>query len=146
MSATPVPQSPVVPQPSLLSRAVELWWVKIPAKLRRYSLLLGAMWSDGVYLTAWPRLATALLAGVFLFGFIEGGTHWSYRTIVGSNGFAGNVLAPAATADNWGGRTRFAFAEILHLLIVAVGIGSLSANLGLTLVIGYALGDIFGRE
>jgi hypothetical protein len=51
-------------------------------------------------------------------------------------------LAPSATADNWGGPTRLVFAENLVLLMVAVGLGSLSANLGLTLVIGYILGDL----
>src|SRR5690349_10911365 len=77
---------------------VDYWWIRVPARLRRYSVLLWAAWSDGVYLTAWPRVALALVCAVFLFGFLEGTTHWSYRTIVGSNGFAGNVLASSATA------------------------------------------------
>ncbi len=132
--------SPTIPGSP--AQFVELWWGTIPRKLRRYSTLLWAVWSDGAYLTAWPRLATTLVIAVLLFGFIEGGTHWSYRTIVGSNGFAGNVLAPSATADGWGGPTRIVFADNLLLLMVAVGLGSLSANLGLTLVIGYALGDV----
>ncbi|HVO81580.1 MAG TPA: hypothetical protein VMT28_12665 [Terriglobales bacterium] len=125
------------------TRFVDWWWVDVPCKLRQWSTLLWAAWSDGIYLTAWPRVATVLVFAVFLFGFVEGNTHWSYRTIVGSNGFAGNVLAPSATANNWGGPTRLVFAENLVLLLVAVGVGSLSANLGLTLVLGYALGDIF---
>jgi hypothetical protein len=124
------------------TRFVDYWWVKIPVNLRRYSMLLWAAWSDGIYLTAWPRIATTLVIAALLFGFAEGITHWSYRTIVGTNGFAGNVLAPSATADNWGGPTRLVFAENLVLLMVAVGLGSLSANLGLTLVIGYILGDL----
>jgi hypothetical protein len=127
---------------SFCSKFVEFWWIAIPGKLRRYSTLLWSTWSDGVYLTAWPLVALALVLAAFLFGFIEGSTHWSYRTIVGSNGFAGNVLAPSAEADGYGGPTRIVFADNLVLLIVAVGIGTLSANLGLTLVIGYALGDI----
>jgi hypothetical protein len=125
-------------------RFVNFWWVEIPLKLRRYSSLLGAAWSDGIYLTAWPRLATILVFALFLFGFAEGATHWSYRTIVGTNGFAGNVLAPMATADDWGGPSHLVFAGNLLLLIIGVAFGTLSANLGITLVIGYAFGDLFG--
>src|SRR5581483_589987 len=152
MTTTPT-GAPVAPEPSRapsdanvtrtpLARFVDFWWVQIPAKLRRYSLLLWAAWSDGIYLTAWPRMATCLVLALFLFGFAEGITHWSYRTIVGTNGFAGNVLAPMATADDWGGPTHLVFADNLLLLIVAVAAGTVSANLGLTLVIGYAIGDI----
>jgi len=139
----PIPSIVLSPQPaSFADRFVDFWWVRIPARLRRFSTLLWAAWSDGIYLTAWPRVATALVFGVFLFGFVEGSTHWSYRTIVGWNGFAGNVLAPAATANDWGGPTRYMFADNLVLLMVAVGVGSLSANLGLTLVLGWVLGDL----
>jgi len=151
MTTTPA-GIPAAPAPSPASsdaketlpvRFVNFWWVEIPAKLRAYSTLLWAAWSDGMYLTAWPRIATALVIVVFLFGFAEGATHWSYRTIVGSNGFAGNVLASSAEADGYGGPTRLVFADNLVLLMVAVGLGTLSANLGLTLVIAYSLGDIF---
>ncbi len=144
--------APVAPDPSLQGtdtnsatfpvRFVEFWWVRIPATLRAYSTLLWAAWSDGLYLTAWPRLAVTLVFAVFLFGFAEGLTHWSYRTIVGSNGFAGNVLAPMATANDWGGPTHLIFADNLVLLMVAVLVGTASANLGVTLVIGYLVGDI----
>jgi hypothetical protein len=127
---------------TLAARVVDFWWVEIPGKLRGYSTLLWAAWSDGNYLSAWPRIATVLVIATLLFGFGEGITHWSYRTIVGTNGFSGNVLAPSATADNWGGPTRLVFAENLLLLMVGVGLGSISANLGLTLVIGYVLGDL----
>src|SRR5256885_10418458 len=136
----PSPTSPGAKVTTFPARFVDFWWVQIPAKLRRYSTLLWAAWSDGIYLTAWPRVATVLVFAVFLFGFVEGGTHWRYRTIVGTNGFAGNVLAPMATANNWGGPTGLVFADNLLLLMVAVGLGSLSANLGITLVLGYALG------
>jgi len=125
-------------------RFVNFWWVEIPLKLRRYSTLLWAAWSDGIYLTAWPRLATTLVFVVLMFGFAEGATHWSFRTIVGTNGFAGNVLAPMATANDWGGPTHLVFADNLLLLIVGVALGTLSASLGIALVIGYAAGDLFG--
>ena len=144
MRQSPTPHSTAsTPERRAFSgRFVDLWWVTIPTKLRRYSILLWTAWSDGIYLTAWPRVATILVLAVFLFGFIEGGTHWRYRTIVGTNGFAGNVLAPMATANDWGGPTGLVFADNLLLLIIAVGLGSLSGNLGITLVLGYALGDI----
>jgi hypothetical protein len=57
----------------LATRFVDFWWVEIPSKLRRYSVMLWAAWSDGVYLTAWPRLALVLVCAVFLFGFTEDG-------------------------------------------------------------------------
>jgi hypothetical protein len=126
-----------------VTRFVDFWWVTIPLRLRRRSTLLWAAWSDGLYLTAWPRLATILVFAVVVFGFAEGATHWSFRTIVGTNGAAGNVLAPMATANNWGGPTHLIFADNLLLLITGVGLGTLSANLGITLVIAYALGDLF---
>ncbi|MGH7605680.1 MAG: hypothetical protein ACRENK_17010 [Gemmatimonadaceae bacterium] len=121
---------------------MNFWWLEIPLNLRRFSTLLWAAWSDGLYLTAWPRLATLLVFAALAFGFAEGATHWSYLTIVGTNGFAGNVLAPMATANDWGGGAHVVFADNLVLLMVAVAVGSLSANLGVTLVLGYALGDI----
>jgi len=128
---------------SFSGRFVNFWWVEIPARLRRYSTLLWVAWSDGIYLTAWPRIATMLVVAVFLVGFGEGATHWSFRTIVGTNGISGNVLAPMATANDWGGPTHLVFADNLLLLVTAVAFGTLSANLGITLVIGYAVGDLF---
>lgn len=154
MSTSPTPVSiqqsesnriPLAQRPKTFAdRFVNFWWVEIPLKLRRYSTLLGAAWSDGIYLTAWPRLATILVFAVLMFGFAEGATHWSFRTIVGTNGFAGNVLAPMATANDWGGPTHLVFADNLLLLMIGVAFGTLSANLGITLVIGYAVGDLFG--
>lgn len=128
-AATTVPQNAVTAQqPSWLSEAVELWWVRIPAQLRRYSVLLWAAWSDGVYLTAWPRLSLVLPLAVLAFGLFEGMTHWSLLTI-------GDMTLTR------GGGPVVAFAQILPLLVIAVFVGSLSGNLGLSLVIGYALGD-----
>jgi hypothetical protein len=138
MTTTPA-AAPVAPAPSAASpdakgvnfsaRLVDFWWIKIPAKLRGYSTLLMAAWSDGMYLTAWPRTAATLVVAVFFFGFIEGGTHW---TFVGLNGY-GLVSGVHAIS----------FAEMFPLLLVAAFLGPLSANLGLMLVIGFALGDFF---
>jgi hypothetical protein len=112
-----------------ITRFVDLWWIQIPGKLRSYSHTLWAVWSDGIYLTAWPRVAITLVFLVFLFGLVEGGTHWSF---VGLNGYGlvGHFHAVS-------------FAEMFPLLVVAVLLGSLSTNLGLMLVIGFALGDFF---
>jgi hypothetical protein len=132
MSATPAS----TPEPTSVSANakaqmsggfVDWWWVKIPAKLRAYSTVLWAAWSDGIYLTAWPRTAMILVFAVFVFGFIEGGTHW---TVVGLNGY-GLVSGVRAVS----------FAEMFPLMLLAVFLGSLSTNLGLMLVIGFALGD-----
>lgn len=138
MTATPA-GSPSEPQFGLESlraklqtapaRFVDFWWIGIPAKLRAYSPSLWAAWSDGIYFTAWPRTAAMLVAVVFLFGFMEGGTHW---TVVGLNGY-GLVSGVRAVS----------FAEMFPLLVLAAFLGALSANLGLMLVAGFALGDFF---
>ncbi len=112
-----------------ITRFVDFWWIQIPGKLRAYSKTLWAVWSDGVYLTAWPRMAAILVFAVFAFGFFEGGTHWSMLSL---NGYG---LAS--------GFHSASFAQMLPLMALAVLLGSLSANLGLMLVIGFALGDFF---
>jgi len=113
---------------------VDVWWVNIPAKLRRYSLLLWAAWSDGTYLTAWPRVAVVIPIAVFLFGMIEGATHWTF-VVLQSYGARWDIIyvghGPYATV----------FAEILPLLVLAAFLAPLSANLGLMLATGYAIGD-----
>lgn len=111
------------------TRFVDLWWIQIPGTLCAYSRTLWAVWSDGIYLTAWPRLATILVFAIFAVGFIEGGTHWS---ILSLNGYG---LAK--------GFHSASFAQMLPLMMLAVVLGSLSVNLGFMLVIGFALGDFF---
>jgi hypothetical protein len=106
---------------------LEAWWLAIPRKLRPYSRTLSLAWSNGLYLTAWPRLAVALPLITLLFGFFEGATHWSPLTIDGSH------LSTTLTA--------VAFMQMFPLLFLAVLLGSLSADLGLMLVLGFALGD-----
>jgi hypothetical protein len=110
-------------------RFVNFWWVQLPNKLRPYSPMLWAASSDGIYLTAWPRIAAILVLITLVFGFTEGGTHW---TLIGLNGYA--FVSPFHAVS---------FAEMFPLLLLAVFLGSLSANLGLMLVIGFALGDFF---
>lgn len=107
--------------------AIELWWVKIPEQLRIYSRTLWAVWTDGMYLTPWSRLAMILPLGALLLGFVEGATHWSLLTL-GNDKVS--LFDPPVI-----------FAQSVPLLFIAVLLGSLSAHLGLMLVCGYALGD-----
>lgn len=119
---------PEIQDRSLLSNtAIDSWWLGIPRKLRVYSPLLSAMWTDGVYLTAWPRVALVLPLAVLLLGFTEGATHWSPLTIDGAH------LSTSTTA--------VAFMQIFHLLFIAVVLGSMSAHLGLMLAAGFAAGE-----
>lgn len=108
---------------------VRRWWVGIPAVLRRYSALLAVAWSDGRYIVAWPRLAQFLPLLALAFGLFEGATHWAPAP---TNSWGFNLIETRATT----------FAQIAPLLCVSVVLGALSANLGLTLVLGYAVGDI----
>jgi len=126
----PIPQSEQ-PEPKGLSlfssAAVERWWVQIPARLNRYSSLLSDVWSDGIYLTAWPRVAILLPLISLVFGFVEGASHWSFLT-VGENSVSSSIPVVA-------------FAQVLPLVVIGAVVGSLSSNAGLMLVLGYALGD-----
>jgi hypothetical protein len=121
-------QHPVSPPGSNSGIAlfVERWWVDIPGVLRRYSLLFSEAWSDGIYLTAWPLQSALAPLVVLLIGLIEGVTHWSL--INDSISF---------------GQPAIAFTELLPLMIFTAAVGAISANLGLMVVLGYAIGDLF---
>ena len=106
--------------------AVEFWWARVPARLDRYSALLSVAWSDGIYLVSWPRIAMLLPLTALIFGFVEGVSHFKFLSIMD----VGISFAPAAV-----------FAQSLPLVIIAAFVGSLSANAGLMMVLGYALGD-----
>jgi len=106
---------------------LEAWWVQIPGKLRPYSQTLWAVWSDGMYLTAWPRAALVLPWAALLLGFVEGATHWSLLTL-GNDKVS--LSDPAVI-----------FAQCAPMLFIVALLGSLSAQLGLMLASGYALGD-----
>jgi hypothetical protein len=120
------------PSSSLMARiyspaALDLWWVRIPARLRRYSVTLSAAWADGIYLTAWPRLAVSLSIVAVVIGCSLGAAHWSPYVIGdGSIATTGPIIV---------------FAESLPFLFVAAILGSLSAHLGVMLTLGYVIGD-----
>jgi hypothetical protein len=132
MGSTAAPLKKNIPPQGWRSRLfspelVEFWWLGVPRRLRPYSAILSNAWSDGIYLTAWPRAAILLPAVVLLFGFFEGVTHWSPLTV--SNTSLSTTLVAVSLM------------QIVHLLIIAAVLGSLSADLGLMLVVGFALGD-----
>src|SRR5437763_1921010 len=82
MSEVAIPQpTSSVRKPSWSAKFFEIWWFRIPHGLRRYSTVLSLAWSDGTYLTAWPRLATVLPIAVFAFGLLEGATHFAFLWI-----------------------------------------------------------------
>jgi hypothetical protein len=104
---------------------LEYWWIRIPALLRDTSVLLSEAWRDGIYLTRWPGVGLVAPLMAFLLGAIEGATHWT----ISINQF----YDPQSVA----------FTELFLFLICAATIGAFSANLGLQLTLGYALGDFF---
>jgi hypothetical protein len=105
---------------------VEIWWVRIPAALRRYTRTLADIWQDGFYLTIWPRVTLAFPAAALLLGIMEGLTHW----------------APAIIPNLTNEGEAISFTELFPFMVAAAFIGALSANAGLLLVLGYALGDL----
>jgi len=110
---------------SFLSTAIEKWWVHIPARLDRCSSLLSDAWADGMYLTAWPWVAMLPLLSLIL-GVVEGVGHFKFLSIWD----VGMSYGPA-----------YVFAQSLPLVIIAAFVGTLSADAGLMLVLGYVLGD-----
>jgi hypothetical protein len=50
---------------------LDRYWVHVPGRLRRYSAPLAAAWSDGLYLTAWPRLSVWLSLILFFLGMLD---------------------------------------------------------------------------
>lgn len=111
---------------SFLSAAIEKWWVYIPARMDRYSSLLSNALTDGIYLAAWPRVAMLLPFLALILGVVEGVGHFKLLSIWD----VGMSYGPA-----------YVFAQSLPLVIAAAFVGTLSANAGLMLVLGYALGD-----
>jgi hypothetical protein len=104
------------------------WWVHIPTVLRPYSGWLAAAWSDGDYFLKWPILAVALPTAMLVIGLFEGATHWSPLTIG----------ADTLSSSN----EPIVFAQMLLFLVLLVVVASLSANLGLILVLGFAVADL----
>src|SRR5712692_9639137 len=111
--------------PGQIRQWQEFWWGDLPARLRRYNVLLSEAWRDGVYLTRWPIVGIVLPLVAFVIGGIDGATHWTP--------IIDHVYDPQSVA----------FTELLPFMVCAAVAGALSANLGLLLTLGYALGDFF---
>ncbi len=121
---SPMPLPPGATQS--LDKFLERWWVVVPGRLRQYSVYLSVAWADGIYLTAWPIVAALAPVVLLLFGLLEGATHWSLL-INDSITFPGEVA--------------ITFTQLLPFMVLTAAVSALSANLGLALVLGYALGD-----
>ena len=121
-SAMPPPPSTIQP----FDKFLETWWVAVTGRLRQYSVYLSETWADGIYLTAWPKVA-ALAPPVLLFvGLLEGIFHWSLLI---------NDTIPSP------GEISLTFTQLLPLMVLVAAVSALSTNFGLVLVLGYALGD-----
>jgi hypothetical protein len=121
-SGTPEQQSSPAGPMTGLDAWLERWWVRIPARLRAISVLLSEVWRDAIYLTGLPGgVGIVLSLAAFLSGGVEGATHWTFNQLPGAQGIV--------------------FTESLPLLLLAAVLGGLSANAGLLLALGYALGD-----
>ena len=123
------PGSPMPPPSSTaqpFDKFLERWWVAVPGQLRRYSVYLSETWADGIYLTAWPMVAALAPLVLLLFGLLEGASHWSLLI---------NDSVPSP------GEVTITFTQLLPLMVLTAAVSALSANLGLVLVLGYALGD-----
>ncbi len=101
------------------------WWFAIPATLRRFSVIISESWHDGMYLTAWPLVAQVMPPLLFVLGLAEGMTHWTFAS-------------SAALSTN---ETIVSFTELLPFMVLMAAASALSANFGLMLLLGYAVGD-----
>ncbi len=99
----------------MVERWVELWWVQLPARIRRASALLGTALTDGLYLLQWPPVAAFLpplaLVGSLLFG-----------------------------AFHFGARDTFTQSLVFMALVTVAAVAS--AHLGVLAWVGYGLGDL----
>lgn len=104
---------------------LEQWWIALPARIRFYNVLLSEAWRDGIYLTRWPLASIVLPLLAFLAGGIEGATHWTI------------------SINQYYDPQSVALTELLPFMVFAAIVGSLSANAGILVTLGYALGDFF---
>ena len=101
---------------TLNSLIIGLWWMRVPAATRRVSRILPAILADGLYLSAWPRVAAIAPPLALLLGLLLGWLHF----------------APGET---------FTFSILVMALMLLVS--NFSAALGAWLWLGYVVGDFF---
>lgn len=101
---------------STIEQLTELWWIRLPQAVRRVALRPVLVLVDGLYLTAWPRVAAALPALSLLLGLLFGAFHPGFRDV---------------------------FSQSWPVLILAVLLGIFSGQLGALFLVGFAFGDFF---
>lgn len=99
-----------------VERLTELWWIRLPQTVRRLAVRPVLVLVDGLYLTAWPRVAAFLPPLALLLGLIFGAAHPGFRDV---------------------------FSQSWPVLILAVLLGIFSGHLGALFLAGFAVGDFF---
>lgn len=94
----------------------EFFWYRVPTFTRKIHPRFEAISTDGLYLIVWPRFAALLPLILVITGCLLGAFHPGYERV---------------------------FSESLMVVLLIVGLGTISANLGLCFLIGYIVGDFF---
>lgn len=97
-------------------RIVRFWWVQLPFRACRFSKKLPYTFLDGLYLAAWPTVAAWVPLLALMTGLVIGWWHLGFESV---------------------------FSESLVMLMIAVIVGTSSANLGLLFIVGFSFGDFF---
>jgi hypothetical protein len=74
MTTVPDPTRPAAIV-ALQDKLVDLWWTRVPTALGRASRSVGLLFSDGLYVVAWPPVAAFLPPVLLLVGLVFGWLH-----------------------------------------------------------------------
>jgi hypothetical protein len=100
-------------------KLVDLWWLKIPVASQKISNMLSGIFTDGLFMTAWPKIAKIAPPSMFAIGLLLGGLH----------------LLVDESAE--------IFTSSIPLMALMLILSSFSAALGTWLWAGYVIGDFF---
>lgn len=95
---------------------VRFWWVQLPLRASRFSSKLPFTFLDGLYLAAWPAVASWAPLLALIAGLVIGWWHPGFEVV---------------------------FSESLVVIMIAAIFGISSANLGLLFFVGFIFGDFF---
>lgn len=99
---------------------IALWWERLPVLGNRWSRTFGVALGEGVYLTAWPRIAAFAPAAALMLGIAAG---WLR--------FGGEQV----------------FTQSHAVLGIAIALGLIAVQLGVLFTLGYAFADlVFARD
>jgi hypothetical protein len=98
-----------------VQRLLTLVWERVPQRVGRLSRTLGVAFGEGVYVTAWPRLAAVMPVMALLLGVMAG-----WRRLDGPQVFTQSLL----------------------IMGLAIGLGIIAGQLGALFTLGYAVGDL----